>query len=1368
VLLDDAATVPEDGSVVVPVLVNDTDVEDGTPLPGTVSVLTGPSNGGTVVNPLTGAVTYTPDPDYHGPDAFTYEACDAAGACGSATVTLTVTPVNDPPVAATDDRLGTEDGVLVINILANDGDPRDPTGGLDPGSVLALSGPFHGSVAFSPVTGAATYTPDPDYNGIDSFRYRVCDLGTPLPALCAQAVVNLALAPVNDAPLVQDDADATPEDTPVATDVAGNDSDPRDPLGGIDAASVSILTPPANGTAVPGPGAGFVTYTPDPGFLGTDSYVYRICDDGNPLPALCGTATVTITVSDEAPTAVNDAATTVEEVAVAIDVVANDTDPQPNLDTASVTVVTPPVKGATAVDPLTGVITYTPDPDANGADAFGYRICDLDGFCDQATVSVSIAPVNDPPLVQLDTETTPEDVAVTTPVTANDSDPRDPAGNIDPSTVSVTVPPANGTTVVNPVTGAVTYTPDPDFFGVDVYTYQVCDDGNPLPAACGTANVIVTVTPVNDPPLVVDDAAVTAEDTPAGIPVTDNDSDVEDVGVLPGSVTVLDAPDHGSAVVSPVTGVITYTPALNYNGPDSLRYRACDADGACDDALVLLTVTPVNDPPVTAPDAATTPEDVPVTVPVLANDNDAADPAGGLDPSSVSILVAPALGLAVPDPLTGAITYTPDPDANGTDALTYRVCDLGTPLPAACQTAVLSLTVTPVNDPPSVVDDVASTAEDSPVLIPVLANDDDDRDPGGGMDPGSVVVLVPPLHGSTSVSSGGVVTYTPDPGFAGVDSFRYEACDAGAPLPALCGNALVVVTVSNESPVAVDDAATLDEDGSAAVDVLANDTDPQNNIDPATVSILTAPGSGTAVPDPVTGVVTYTPAANDNGTDFFEYRVCDLTGYCDQARVDLTIQPVNDPPVALNDAETTPEDVSVTTAVLFNDNDAADPLGGLDPASVVVIVPPLNGTTAVLPLSGEIVYTPDPDVNGSDTYTYRVCDLGHPLPAACDQAVVVVTVNPVDDPIVAVDDAATAGIGTALSVPVLDNDLDPDGDLDPASVTVTEAPANGTAVPDGSGGVTYTPALAFFGLDTFTYRVCDANGNCDEARVVLTVTASPPVAVNDTFAVLPNRTSALDVLANDLPGTSALVPSSVSVTLLPTFGTAVPDPLDGAIRYTPDPDACGTDSLAYVVCDGDGLCASARVRVEVACIDLVAVDDSASTAFGESVTLAVLANDGGNADPDCLQVTEPPANGSADVQPDGTVIYTPDPGFSGTDCFRYAVCDTTESVVAGAVACVTVQPEIVLQVPVAFSPNGDGYNDRLFIPGLDDWPRHDLVIFNRWESRVFGAAPYGGDWDGRWEGNGEPLPDGTYFYILRLDPSDPDAPVLSGSINIVR
>ncbi len=239
--------------------------------------------------------------------------------------------------------------------------------------------------------GTVEYTPDAGYLGGDSFTYEVCD-----PSLaCASATVFITVSDLPEPPDAVDDSDTTDEDTTVTIDVLDNDSDPE---GDLDDTSVTVTGGPSNGSTSVNPD-GSIDYTPDADFFGTDSFTYQVCDTTPiPLGPLCSTATVDVTVNsvNDGPDAVDDGDTVDEDSSVTVDVLGNDTDVDDGLDPASVTVTSGPSNGSTSVNP-DGSIDYTPDPDFSGTDSFTYRVCDLAGLCDTATVDVTVNEVNDGP-----------------------------------------------------------------------------------------------------------------------------------------------------------------------------------------------------------------------------------------------------------------------------------------------------------------------------------------------------------------------------------------------------------------------------------------------------------------------------------------------------------------------------------------------------------------------------------------------------------------------------------------------------------------------------------------------------------------------------------------------------------------------------------------------------------------------------------------------------------------------------------------------------------------------------------------------------------------------------------------------------------
>ena len=393
---------------------------------------------------------------------------------------------------------------------------------------------------------------------------------------------------------------------------------------------------------------------------------------------------ITVTGENDAPDTNDDAADTMEDRASVIQVLLNDADIDGNLVPATVVISQPPAHGSAQVDTAAGAVTYTPAQDFNGTDSFKYQVSD-DGtpgpvLASEATVVVRVDPRNDAPVAVDDTAVVDEDGTVVIAVLGNDSDVD---GNLDAEITLVTRQPEHGTAVVDSATGEIEYTPDPDFNGVDTFEYRAFDDGTPLPALADTAEVTVTVRPVNDAPVAEDDAVTLNEDEPAVIAVLSNDEDTDSGSSFDlAALAVVTPPAHGTAEVDPASGNITYTPAAGYNGPDSFEYSIYD-DGLDNGtalaplsatAEVQLTVTPVNDPPVALDDSATTAEDVPVAVAVLANDTET-DIDSALVPSTVAVDTPPQHGSVSIDSVTGTLTYTPAADYNGADSFVYAVSD---------------------------------------------------------------------------------------------------------------------------------------------------------------------------------------------------------------------------------------------------------------------------------------------------------------------------------------------------------------------------------------------------------------------------------------------------------------------------------------------------------------------------------------------------------------------------------------------------------------------------------------------------------------------------------------------------------------------
>ncbi|MDP4270063.1 MAG: Ig-like domain-containing protein, partial [Bacteroidota bacterium] len=513
-----------------------------------------PTHGTVVVN-ADGTYSYTPSANYNGPDSFSVTVSDGNGGTNTVVVNVTVTPVNDAPIATATPITTPEDTPINGTVTATDVD----------GDALTFSkatDPTHGTVVVN-ADGTYTYTPNANYNGPDSFSVTVSDGngGT------HTVVVTVKVTPVNDAPVATAVPVTTPEDTPIngtgtATDVDG------------DALTFSKATDPTHGTVVVN-ADGTYTYTPSANYNGPDSFNVTVSDGNGGTNTVV--VNVTVTPVNDAPIAVNDYATTSEDSPKVINVLTNDSDVDGNALT--ITSVSVPTKGTVVVNG-DGTITYTPNANANGNDSFTYTISDGHGGSSTATVNVAITPVNDLPVAVSDSTGTNEDTTLNGNLSANDILSGD-GGNVWAKATN----PAHGTVVVN-TDGTYSYTPDANYNGPDSFTYTLTDANGDK----STATVKITVVSVNDLPVAEDDHITGVEETAVTGNLSTNDTPSGDGGNV---WAIKDEPQFGTVVINS-DGTFTYTPKEKFVGDVEFTYTITDANGDVSTAKVTITVEPVD------------------------------------------------------------------------------------------------------------------------------------------------------------------------------------------------------------------------------------------------------------------------------------------------------------------------------------------------------------------------------------------------------------------------------------------------------------------------------------------------------------------------------------------------------------------------------------------------------------------------------------------------------------------------------------------------------------------------------------------------------------------------------------------------------
>lgn len=285
------------------------------------------------------------------------------------------------------------------------------------------------------------------------------------------------------------------------------------------------------------------------------------------------------------------------------------------------------------------------------------------------------------------------------------------------------------------------------------------------------------------------------------------------------------------------------------------------------------------------------------------------------------------------------------------------------------------------------------------------------------------------------------------------------------------------ITSAAGSPVAVNDSYFVDEEGQLTValasGVLNNDSDP--DLDPISAVLVSDVYNGSLTLNG-DGSFSYTPSADFNGTEFFEYKANDGGGDSNIATVTITVNPINDQPVTVDDGVSAMESVATVLDLLSNDYDVDG-----DDLVITNLSQPANGTTQ-LNGDGTVTYTSNMPFVGTDTFTYTTND----LTVDGNTGTVTVTVIPfVNTPPVAENDYARTTRNTPVTIYVLDNDSDSDGTLDPATVRVVRTPRRGgQAVVNGDGSITFTPRLRFKGTDLFRYTVDDNNGGTSNKATV--------------------------------------------------------------------------------------------------------------------------------------------------------------------------------------------------------------------------------------------------------------------------------------------
>ncbi|WP_299773183.1 retention module-containing protein, partial [uncultured Pseudoteredinibacter sp.] len=1336
------------------------------------------SDKGTIVINADGSYTYTANPGVFGEDVFTYTMTDSDGSTDVAIIRINVDAANILEDADESNSLLSGESVSG-NVLANTDNPDGP----EPAVVLTFNVngtefqagetaniPGIGSIVINS-NGSYTFNANPNFAGtVPPISYTLTDGPN-----TEDSQLNLTVIDPNAPPVASDDSSAgNTTNQPVVVDVLANDSDVD---GTLVPSTVQIVGTPAPGTdlTVAGEGVwsvnsttGEITFTPESGFTSDPTPInYVVSDDDGESS---NTATVTISYTAQPPTAVIDSSSGNQtNQPVTVDVLANDSDPDGTLDPATVQIVgTPgagdplavPGEGTWTVNTVTGEITFTPEAGFTADPTpISYTVADNDGNVSN-TATVTIDYGVQPPVANNDTSNgNPTNQPVTVDVLGNDSDPD---GNLDPTTVQIAgtgnpgdplVVPGEGTWTVNPTTGAITFTPESGFTSDPTpISYTVQDnDGNLSNSAT------VTIDYSAQDPGANDDNETGVTNNPVTVDALANDNDPD--GTLnPASVTITGSAGAGASLVvagegtwsvNTANGEITFTPEAGFTAdPTPITYTVEDNDGNVSNTATI-TIDYAVQPPVANNDSSNgNTTNQPVTVDVLNNDN---DPDGNLDPATVQItgtsnegdsLTVPGEGVWSVNTTTGEITFTPESGFTADPTpITYTVKDND-----GNESNTATVTVDYSTQEPGANDDSENGVTNNPVTVDVL---DNDTDPDGTLDPATVQITGTSNAGDPLVVAGegewtvntttGEITFTPEVGFtADPTPITYTVDDNDGNTS---NTATVTIDYAVQPPVATNDTSNGNTTNQpVTVDVLSNDSDPDGNLEPSTVQIngtsnpgdpLLVPGEGTWSVNPTTGAITFTPESGFTADPTpITYTVEDNDGNVSNPAT-VTVDYDAQDPTAGDDSENGVTNNPVTVDALANDN---DPDGTLNPASVTItgsagagasLVVAGEGTWSVNTTNGEITFTPESGFTADPTpITYTVEDNDGNVSNTAT-----VTIDYAAQPPVASNDSSNGNTtNQPVTVDVLNNDNDPDGNLDPATVQITGTPNEGDSltvpgegvwsVNTTTGEITFTPESGFTADPTpITYTVKDNDGNeSNTATVTVDYSTQEPGANDDSENGVTNNPVTVDVLDNDTDPDGTLDPATVQITGTSNAG----DPLvvagegewtvnttTGEITFTPDSGFTADPTpITYTVDDNDGNTSNtATVTIDYAVQPPVATNDvSNGNPLNTPVTVDVVANDSdpdGNIDPATVQIVGPSGpvsslpvagEGTWSVNPTtGAITFTPEPGFiSDPTPIQYTIEDNDGNVSNPATVDVNYETAPTLSVQDITVNEADG------------------------------------------------------------------------------
>ncbi|MFA9398732.1 MAG: Ig-like domain-containing protein [Clostridiaceae bacterium] len=1170
------------------------------------------------------SIIYTPNENVFGTDEFNYESKENSTKYKVKVIVNITEP--DPLIAKNDIISCREDTSLKIESII-DNDTSGAAGVLE---FVDFTNVKNGII--KKVDGEYFFIPEKEFNGEGSFTYTVKDS---MDRTAATSAI-VSISPETDLPEANEDKVEAFNDEVIMIDPLENDIDAdgdklyiesvnnyedQENLGSIEIKDNKLY------------------YTPDYKKTGVDRFTYTIKDSSEDELKATGVITIGVISRDGITEKTIE---TKEEQGIEIPVQGQVLEIMDDVENGD-------LKVNNLQDEYNDIFYYSPDENFNGEDSFSLYYKNISNERTvHMKVKIIVDSVNDAPKAIEDQGIVEEDsVCNIIDVINNDIE-------LDGDKLVIESIEESEHGIVKIENNKIVYTPNKNFNGQDNISYTV-NDGH---GETAVAKVNITVNSVNDVPTAVNDQFVVDEDSgDCSFDVLKNDKDIDG-----DNLTIERIEDrNGKARVE--GNKVVYDSNGEFNGQDSINYTINDGNGETSTATINVTVNSKNDNPILKSEHYKIYEDTGIhRFDVLSNASDEE-----LDELILEEIHSDA-DYEILRIVDNQIEVKAKENYNESyDEIYYTVSDGN----GGKASSYVYLSVENTFDPPVAVDDEFKVGEDGEHhYYDILSND---YSVDGSDSFLSIIEVGNPINGTAYIpenpnTNSPYICYIPNEGFAGEEIIEYKIEDLGG----ATATAKVYITVvgPNNEPKAENDVFVVAEDSVAiTLDVLANDTDADGN--ELTISNVEYRGWSSWIPKNASiyiedNKIVYTPRKDFYGHDTLYYSISDGLGAYSSGKINITVENVNDAPIANDDEFTVWEDTkntpSNTLRVLPNDIDVDD-----DNITIESIGQGQNGIATIE--YDQIVYNPNLDFYGQDIITYTIKDRNGET-ATARVTINVVSIN--DNPIVNDEQYEVDEDSSDNKFDVLSNDSDIEGD----SITIKSIsnPKNGTATmsynTNGDKIILYTPNVNFNGTEYMSYTVEDANEGTSIGLITITVNPSndAPVAEADQYVVdedsLDNE---FDVLDND----TDVDEDKLTIKSVGTSENSTISIVDKKIIYTPNTSFNGQDTITYTISDGNGETSKATINITVNPANHVpvAVDDEFYVEeYSFNNLLDVLANDT-DADGDILTISSVDAPYYKVEVVNNKIQYSPESIYVGEiDSFTYTIIDSS-----GQLATATVK-----------------------------------------------------------------------------------------------